>query len=798
MVPNQAAPTQHDVILKVTGMTCASCEGMIQSVLKSIDVTAIASAVDQTVIIKAPFERSLDDIKKEITDLGFIVHEPLQSTQHHAAPPNQTIKPNYLKRSLINVAWGAFVLGLGFFNLLPLASTTLGFWMGISLSFTSALILYATSKDIYRHALKSALTPSAANMNTLLFLGTSASWLLGFLSVLFPAHFHGAFLHHVVDCAWILGGVNLGRWVREKAEARARALSKTIEQIYKELLPHEAILIFENKKKIIKREDIEPEQIIEVPMFSHIPVDGMLCSESALINNEPRNGESKLKSASRGDVVFAGGVNHTSHPIQIRATTKGNDSKLDQLIQKLSKTQRTPPSLSPLTDMLAKKFVSIILITAVVAGLGWTLLGPSMLQAFNVFLCVILAACPCALSVATPFSHKIADSQLAERDIFLKNASALEMLSPKYVVFDKTGTLTTLTVESDHIFAPDPTWDPGRLLQFAASVEQTKHPIAEAIRNANQATTIEFTQIDATLPYKAVGGMIGEHSVYVGHYHALVNACQVEENPLFENQIKTLQPTGCSAVCIAIGTNHSAPQFKGIIPIKHQARPDAAFTISELQKRGIPVRVLTGDDAPVEELAKALNIAVHDIQTNLTPEDKEQITRDLRREGCVVYVGDGLNDTLASHAADVGIAFNALDPMTSTASIILNGKLSRLIPLIDIARNTILNIKQNLIWAFAFNTVSLGCAVLGLHHPIAAGLFMALSSAVVIGNAARLYFQQVSTTTSHLETPHRQATDHFKPIYTPQHNTFMMKLNNLFFHHQHEEKRLKPSSTLKI
>lgn len=779
-------------------MTCASCEGMIQSVLKSIDVTAIANAVEETVTIKAPFSQPIENIKKEITDLGFIVHELPPSTQYTPGSLNQTTKPNYLKRSLINVTWGAFVLVLSFFNLLPLASTTLGFWVGMSLSLTSALILYVTSKDIYQHVLKSSLTPSAANMNTLLVLGTSTSWLLGFLSVLFPTHFHGLLLHHVVDCAWILGGVNLGRWVRERAEARARALSRTLEQIYKELMPDEATLILENEKKVIKREDVEVGQIIEVPMFGHIPVDGILCSESALINNEPRNGESTFKPVSRGGAVFAGGVNHASHPIHIRATAKGNDSKLDQLIQKLSKTQRIPPSLSPLIDVLAKRFVSIILITAVVAGLGWAAFGPSILQAFNVFLSVILAACPCALTVATPFSHKIADSKLAEHDIFLKNASALEMLSPKYVVFDKTGTLTTLTVQSGSIFAPDPAWDPTKLLQFAASVEQINHPIAEAIRTANQATTIESISLDAKLPYKVIGGVIGEHQIYVGHYQALVNACQVEKDPLFEEQIKTLQQTGCSAICIAVSTDLASPQFKGIIPIKHQARPDAAFTISELQKRGIQIRVLTGDDAPVDELANILNIPIHDIQTNLMPEEKEQIIRDLRQEGCVAYVGDGLNDTLAAGAAEVGIAFNALDPMTSTASIILNGKLSRLIPLIDIAKNTILNIQQNLVWAFAFNVISLGCAALGLHHPIAAGLFMALSSAVVVGNAARLYFQRLPSIPNHLETPDDQASQHPSPTYTPHHSAFMIKLNNLFFPRQDNAERLNPSPTLNI
>ncbi|MFO1258077.1 MAG: HAD-IC family P-type ATPase [Gammaproteobacteria bacterium] len=778
-------------------MSCASCEGLIQAVLKNINVNAVASAIQETVIIKAPYEKSAETIKKEISDLGFVVHESDASILHHPEPISSTGKPNYLKRSLINIAWATFVLTLSFFGLLPLASTTLGFWVGIGFSFISAFVLYVTSKDIYRHALKSALNPSAANMNTLLFLGTSASWLLGFLSVLFPTHFHGAFLHHVVDCAWILGGVNLGRWVREQAETRAHSLSKTIEQLYKELLPDEATLIVENEKKTIKRERIEVGQIIEIPIFSYIPVDGILYSETALINNEPRNGESKFKSVSRGHEVFAGGINHSSKPIRIRATTTGTNSKLDLLIQKLSKTQRTPSPFSPLIDVLAKKFVSIILITAVVTGLGWAALGPSMLQAFNVFLSIILAACPCALNVATPFSHKIADTQLAERDIFLKDASALEMLSPKYVVFDKTGTLTTPTVQSDSIFAPDPNWKPTKLLQFAASIERSNHPIAEAIRAAHQGNILESIKIDG-LPYKTVGGTVDGHRIYVGHYHALVHAAQIEASSLFEEQITALQQTGCSAICIAISTDDSALEFKGIIPIKHQPRSDAAFTISELQKRGILVRVLTGDDAPVDDLARILNIPSSDIQINQTPEDKEQAILDLRQEGCVVYVGDGLNDTLASDAADVGIALNALDPMTSTASIILNGKLSRLIPLIDIAKNTILNIKQNLIWAFAFNLISLSCAALGIHHPIAAGLFMAFSSAAVVGNAARLYFQPVAKAANHLETQEHQANSHPAPTYTPHHNTFMMKLSNLFFPRQGVAKDLNRSPNLNI
>lgn len=746
----QNFPLQQAITLYVTGMTCASCESIIQNVLAPEGIVATASAASQTVTLRAPLTITPIQIKQLITDLGFATPEREDAKENTALPPDsKTTQINYFKRALVNLSWGAAVYAIYLLGLLPAVTTSLGLSISLALSMSSGLILYATSKDIFQHVISAAWHRRPADMNTLLVLGTSASWLLGFLSVIFPTAFMGGLTHHIVDCALILGAVNLGRGVRANAEAKARSISKTIEDIYAEHLPKTAIKVLEKDNIIIPRTDINVGNIIEINASERIVVDGILLSNSAIINNEPINGESKPKRITKNELVSAGGINLSHNAIQIQATTTGNDSKLSLLIQKLALYQKERPSLSPLIDTIAKRFIPIILSTAWISAIAWVAFGPSIAQAFNVFLSIVLCACPCALNVAAPFSHKIADSKLAKLGIYLKNAQALEkLLLPKTIFFDKTGTLTALTVQKDNIYLTDQTVAYDDLIQYAASVELGTHPIAVAIRAAN----INKPLLEATplmgLPAKMIGGQVENKHIYIGHYTALVTHLNIAPQPDFESEIKARHEHGFSTTCVAIAEDAHPAKLMAIFSIQHELREDAKYTIDTLKARGLEVRLLTGDDKePTLLLAQKLHIPESHVDAGLSAEQKETLIQQYQSHGCVVMVGDGVNDTLALGKADVGIALHPDDPTTTTASIILNGKLSRLIQTLEVAQNTAINIKQNLSWAFLFNFVSIGCAILGLHNPIAAGLLMAFSSAIVIANATRLHQQKITLVT---------------------------------------------------
>lgn len=587
------------------------------------------------------------------------------------------------------------------------------------------------------------------NMWTLIMIGVGAAYLYSTIATFFPGLFPDAlqmagghlpvyFEASVVIIALVFVGQVLELRARERTGDAIKALL--------DLSPKTARRVLENGEEYdAPLENIIEGDVLRVRPGEAIPVDGIITDGQSSVDESMMTGEAIPVEKTIGELVTGGTLNKNGMLI-IRAVKVGDETILAKIVSMVSSAQRSRAPIQGLADKVASYFVPTVVLVAIIASLIWLFVGPEPSFVFAIVsaVSVLIIACPCALGLATPMSIMTATGRGAQAGILIKDAEALERLAKVDVlVVDKTGTLTLGKPELNQIVVLSEKVDEGKILEFAAGLEYaSEHPLAEAIVSAAQDRGVKPAQIEgfSSVTGKGVKAQIDGEDVAIGNM-AMMQA-QGIDIAFISDQANKLREGGNTVMFIAVG-----PELAGLISVADPINSNALEAVSRIQNLGINVIMATGDNAVTAE-SVATKLGISDIRAEILPEDKKALVDELHAKGFkVAMAGDGINDAPALAASEVGIAMGTgADVAVESASItLLYGDLMGVAQARILSQSTIKNIKQNLFFAFAYNSLGVPIAA-GILYPITGMLLspmiaaaaMSLSSVSVISNALRL------------------------------------------------------------
>jgi Cu+-exporting ATPase len=612
----------------------------------------------------------------------------------------------------------------------------------IQFAFATPVVFWA-GWPFFVRGFQSLLTRNL-NMFTLIAIGVGVAWLYSvtatFVPQLYPAVFreHGAVAVYFEAAAVITALVLLGQVL----ELRARASTGGAIRALLDLAPKQARRILANgTEEDIPLDHIAKGDLLRVRPGEKIPIDGTVLEGRGSVDESMVTGESMPVTKSAG-MRLIGGTMNQSGSFVLKAEQIGEDTMLARIVHMVAEAQRSRAPIQRLADQVSGWFVPVVLAIAVVTFLVWSLAGPEPRLVFGLIaaVSVLIIACPCALGLATPISIMVGVGAGARAGVLVKNAEALERMEKiDTLVVDKTGTLTEGKPKVVAVI-PQPGIEENALLTLTASLERaSEHPLALAIVAAAGARGLALSQPeDFDSPVgKGAMGRVGGQSVLAGSAKFLA-----EKGVACEEQGDRYRAQGATVIHVAVGG-----KFAGSIAIADPVRTTTVEALHALTAYGIKVVMLTGDNRrTAEAVAKALGLDA--FEAEILPDGKSEIVLRLKREGHVVAMaGDGVNDAPALAAADVGIAMGTgTDVAIESAGItLLGGDLNGIVRARRLSRATMRNIRQNLIFAFAYNIAGIPIAAGALYpwfgvllSPVVAAVAMALSSVSVIVNALRL------------------------------------------------------------
>ena len=593
-----------------------------------------------------------------------------------------------------------------------------------------------------------ALRHGGSDMNVLVGMGTLTAFAYSAVALFVPAEWllagaasHGAPPVYFEAAATIITLVLLGRWLEARARHRA---GDAIRQLLS-LQPPTARVIRGGREQDVPVSSVTAGETIVVRPGERIPVDGEVVRGQSSVDESLLTGESLPVEKAAGRKVYAGTMNGTG-TFEFRATQIGRQTVLQQIVQQVREAQGSKAPIARLADVVASVFTPTVLVIAALTAVAWLLLGPAGLKlalAINTFVAVLIIACPCALGLATPTAILVGTGRGAERGVLFRSGAALEQAHRlTTIVFDKTGTLTQgQPAVTDVIPLGGTSRDD--LLRWTAAVEQrSEHPLGQTVVEHAQSNDLSLPEVTefASTTGEGVRGKVDGHDVAVGNWR-LMTSLNIDSQPWSET-IAALTTAGKTPLLVAVDGRAA-----GVIAVADPVRPEAAGLIGELRDLGVDIVMLTGDHRGVAEaVAKQLGIAR--FVAEVLPSQKADEVRRLREAGeRVGMVGDGVNDAPALASADVGLAMGSgTDVAVAAADVtLMGGRLETVATAIDLSRQTMRIIRQNLFWAFAYNVVSIPIAAGVLYpftgwllSPMLASAAMACSSLSVVANSLRL------------------------------------------------------------
>jgi len=629
---------------------------------------------------------------------------------------------------------GSHIPGLGLHDIVPPATSI---WIQFALA--TPVVLWAGWPFFQRGA--ASVRSGHLNMFTLIALGTGAAYLYSlaatFAPDLFPTGFRmmGGIVPVYYEAAAVITVLVL---LGQVLELRARDQTGGAIRALLNLAPKSARRLQDGgEDEEIPLADVQVGDRLRVRPGDGVPVDGAVLDGRSAVDESMVSGESMPSPKGPGDKVIGGTVNGTGSLV-MRADTVGAGTVLSRIVAMVAEAQRSRAPIQRLADTVAGYFVPVVLAIAAAAFVGWAAWGPAPALAYALIaaVSVVIIACPCALGLATPMSIMVAVGKGAGAGVLIKSAESLERMEKvDTLVVDKTGTLTEGKPRVTAI-VPAPGLTEGDLLRLAASLERSsEHPLAAAVVTAAKEPS-EFASVTG----KGVTGKVGGRSVALGN--AKLMADGGIDLGVLAGQADELRGSGATALFLGVDGKPG-----GIVAIADPIKATTRAALDSLRADGIHVVMLTGDNRTTAE-AVARQLGIDDVEADVLPEDKNRIVRTLRAAGKVVAMaGDGVNDAPALAEADVGIAMGTGTEVAiqSAGVTLVKGDLAGIARARALSRATMRNIRQNLVFAFAYNAIGIPVAAGVLYpafglllSPMVAALAMSLSSVSVIGNALRL------------------------------------------------------------
>ena len=590
-----------------------------------------------------------------------------------------------------------------------------------------------------------AIISKSPNMDSLVMIGTGAALLYSLYTTIQIGNnpiSHNSVTHHQLyyeSAVIIITLILLGKYLESKSKGKtSEAIKKLIG-----LQPKTAIIIKNNEEIEVPIEEVEEGDIIIVKPGGKIPVDGIVIEGITSVDESMLTGESMPIEKKAGDKVTGASINKNGS-IKFRAEKVGDETALAQIIKLVEDAQGTKAPIAKLADTVSGYFVPTVLVIAIVSSLLWYFVGgKDIVFSLTIFISILVIACPCALGLATPTAIMVGTGKGAENGILIKGGEALESAHKiDTIIFDKTGTITEGKPVVTDIIAID-NINEKELLQIALSAEKgSEHPLGEAIVKRGLEENLKALNVEN---FKAITGhgieaRIDNKEVLLGN-KKLMNDRNIQLKDL-EQTSEQLASEGKTPMYISIDNN-----IAGIIAVADVVKPSSKKAIEKLHDMGIKVAMVTGDNKNTAN-AIAEQVGIDIVLAEVLPEDKSNEVEKLQEQGkFVAMVGDGINDAPALAKADIGIAIGSgTDVAMESADIVLmKSDLMDVPTAIKLSKETIKNIKQNLFWAFGYNTIGIPVAagllyIFGgpLLNPMIAALAMSLSSVSVVSNALRL------------------------------------------------------------
>jgi len=723
---------RSEVTVRIGGMVCASCAQVIEISLADLDgvyEARVNLATETAQIVYNPALVTASDIRAAIEDAGYqylgLVEEISEDAE--ARMREEDLRDKFLRFTVgFAVSIPLFLIML--FRVPEMVALPVSINL-IMLVITAPVFLYV-SAPIFRAA-AAALRNRALTMDVMYAMGIGVAYgasILGtFEIVLTPAF-------NFYDTAVMLASfLTLGRYLEARAKGRtSEAIRKLIG-----LRPKTATVLREGREGEVPIEDVVVGDILLIRPGEKVPVDGTVVGGESSVDESMITGEAIPVDKREGDEVVGGTLN-VNGVLRVRAEKVGKDMVLSQIIRLVRDAQGSRPPVERIADVAVSYFIPVILAIAIAAFLVWYVgLGSSLLFALTVLISVLVVACPCALGLATPTAVTVGIGRGAELGLLIRNGEALEV-SEKLtaIVFDKTGTLTRGKPDVTDVVAFGVPED--RLLSVAAAVEKnSQHPLGAAVVRRAESAGVG---IPASERFNTFGGL-GVSAVVEGEEVLIGNQPFLEERgiavpPKAGMRVTVFQDVGKTAVLVAIGG-----ELAGILAIADTLKPTTRTAVAELKRMGLSVMMITGDN---ERTANAIarEVGITDVHAGVLPQEKAEEVRALQVQGEVVaFVGDGINDAPALAQADVGIAIGSgTDVAIESGDIVLvRDDLVDAVAAVELSRKVMSRIKQNLFWAFAYNSALIPLAAGVLYpffgitfRPEYAALAMALSSVTVV------------------------------------------------------------------
>ena len=732
------------IALPVEGMTCASCVARVEKALGKVDGIETASvnlATEQVSISFDPSRAHMEAFSKAVEDAGYkLVIPPKNAPEATAASAGEDRhEQSYLrlkKEFLIAAALAVPVMAVS------MAAMSRGFmeWLPLSLNdinrllFLAATVVITVSGKRFFSIAWKLLKHGAADMNTLVAVGTGAAYVYSTVVVLFPDWLGAIDGRHVYfdTTVTIIALILMGRLLEARAKQRTTGAIKALLG----LQPRTARIIQDGRERDIPISNVVQGNIVLVRPGEKIPVDGVIVRGATSVDESMVTGESMPVEKTTGQRVIGGTLNKYGS-VEIRATTVGADSVIAQIVKLVEQAQGSKAPIQALADRIAAVFVPAVIGIALLTFVLWLTVGHLPFSAALVnFIAVLIIACPCALGLATPTAIMVGTGLGATHGILIKNAVSLEQAHRiTTIVLDKTGTVTE-GKPSVHEVRTFDGFNEHEVIRFAASLEtKSEHPLGAAIVDYARAKDVVLGDAQSFAAKAGLGaeGAIGGNKVVVGN----MSLMQESSVPTGEGaeQIHAMTSQGKTPVFVAVDG-----VLAGVIGIADRLKETSVEAVRRLKESGLRVVMMTGD---VEETAASVARAagIERVIAQVLPGDKAAEVRKLQEAGAVVaMVGDGINDAPALAQADVGIAIGTgTDVAIETADItLMNGDLNSVADAITLSRSTIRTIRQNLFWAFIYNVIGIPVAALGLLNPAVAAGAMAMSSVSVVSNSLRL------------------------------------------------------------
>ncbi|MGE7935031.1 heavy metal translocating P-type ATPase [Viridibacillus arvi] len=721
----------------VTGMTCAACANKVEKRLNKFDGVELATvnfALESVHVEYNPEQVNISEMQEAIKKLGYSLEEKQEKAGDHIDHRQREIQKQQGKFIFslilsIPLLW-AMVSHFEFTSFIWLPDMLMNPWVQFALA---TPVQFIVGKQFYVGAYKS-LRNKSANMDVLVALGTSAAY---FYSLYLSIKSIGSNAHMVElyyeTSAVLITLIILGKLFEAKAKGRS---SEAIKKLMG-LQAKNATVFRDGKEIIIPIEEVLKGDIVYIKPGEKVPVDGEIVEGQSALDEAMLTGESIPVDKTVGDTVIGSTINKNGF-LKIKATNVGKDTALAQIIKVVEEAQGSKAPIQRLADVISGIFVPIVVGIAIITFLVWYfMVSPGdFAEALEKFIAVLVIACPCALGLATPTSIMAGSGRAAEFGILFKGGEHLETTHRlDTIILDKTGTVTNGKPSLTDVLLAQGV-DEANFLKLVGTAEKnSEHPLAEAIVLGIKEKGIELgsSEIFEAVPGYGIQSKVDGKQLLIGTRKLMAkHNIQVQDVLV---QMENLEKQGKTAMLVSIDG-----QYAGLVAVADTIKETSKDAIARLHKLGLDVVMITGDNTQTAKTIAA-QVGIKHVIAEVLPEGKADEVKKLQAAGKIVaMVGDGINDAPALATANIGMAIGTgTDVAMEAADItLIRGDLNSIADAIFMSKKTILNIKQNLFWALAYNSLGVPIAAVGLLAPWLAGAAMAFSSVSVVLNALRL------------------------------------------------------------